>query len=181
METIKTRTNNIIKINGKNISIIGDLVFNLNLKNIKIEVPLEEGKKYIEARNKLIELTKNCSSEDDDRKIREFMNSNKYIRPIVTVYCKNATVTYLNTMVDEINSNYIELMDKVIEATVNRECRQPIDEEKINAIIDLHLGNPSMVNYKERNKEANIVIESSFPNEEEFILIPEYKYSYSRD
>jgi len=179
METIKT--NNIIKINGDDISIIGDLVFNLNLKNIKIEVPLEEGKKYIKALNKLIELTRNCSSEDDDRKIREFMNSNRYIKPIVTVHCKNATVTYLNTMINEINSNYIELMDKVIETSTNRGCQQAVDKEKINVIIDIHLGGPSMVNYKERNEEAGIVIESSFPNEEEFILIPEYKYSYSRD
>jgi len=52
MEIIKT--NNIIKVNNKNVSILGNLVFNLNFGNIKIEVPLEEGKKYIEARNKLI-------------------------------------------------------------------------------------------------------------------------------
>ena len=181
MRVIKNKIDNIIKVNNKDVSIIGDLVFNLNFENIKIKVPLEEGKKYIETRSKLIELTKNCNSEDDDRKIREFINSNKCIKPIVTVYCKNGTVTYLNTMVGEIDSNYIELMDKAVESTINRKYRRPVDKEKIKMILNIHLGSPSIVNYKEKNEEANIIIESFFPNEQEIILIPEYRYKYIRD
>ena len=146
----------IIKINNNSVETLGDLVFSLNSKSIEFIVPLKEGNKYIEAKEKLIRLTENCRSEEDGMKIMEYMYSNKYIKPIITVKCNNAAVTYLNTMVDRFN--------KI--------------EEKLK--INIHLGYPTVVSYEEKTTESNIILETIIPNEN-YMVYPKYKFKYIKD
>ena len=164
---------NIVRVNGKYVEVLGDLVSSLNSKTIEIEVPIEEGRKYIKALEKLSELQDMRTLE-----LNNSIKSNKYIKPIIDVYCKNATVRYLNTIVSKIDDNYLKITDtESIKAIINRRYETKINEEDLRIKISIYLSNPTIVEYKDKNEQSNIIIES-ISSGNNFMLLPKYKFRY---
>jgi hypothetical protein len=167
-------------VNGKYMIGQSSLVESLNQGILTLHMQFIEAIEYIKAYSNIVATLSSSYLEKDNKKLVDSINSSKYAKPIVEVYCRNAKVTYLHTILNKIEID-LDKMDKILEQynTFGNKC--PLNEFNVYVYIEIALGEPSIVSYREGNEESTILVETTFDECCGIPYNPEYKFKYIRD